>query len=277
MEYPSIAFIGGGNMATSLIGGLLADGWPAKQIFASEPDATRGKTLAESYGINVSHNNAQTTANADVIVLAVKPQVMADVAGDIASSAQARKPLIISIAAGVRIVDLQRWLGDQDLAIVRTMPNTPALLRTGATALFANANANSAQRECAETIMRAVGVTAWVKTESALDSVTAISGSGPAYFFLFMEALQEAAEQLGLDAETARILSLQTAFGAAKMALESTDSPAILRQRVTSPGGTTERAIAVFEEQGLRQMVAAAAQAAAARSVELGDILGGTQ
>jgi pyrroline-5-carboxylate reductase len=273
-QHATLAFIGGGNMASSLIGGLIADGWPAAQMIVAEPDIERAQALSGQFGVRLCAHNREAAAQANVIILAVKPQVLADVAQELAPEIQRTRPLVVSIAAGVQVKDLHRWLGGGELAIVRTMPNTPALLRTGATALYANSHTHAAQRDLAETLLRAVGVTVWVKEETALDSVTALSGGGPAYFFLLMEALQHAGEQLGLDAATARLLTLQTALGAAKMAIESHDSPATLRARVTSPGGTTERAIATFESHGLRETVAAALQAASARSHELGEWLG---
>ncbi len=186
---------------------------------------------------------------------------------------QDQQPLVISIAAGIRTPDLARWLG-ADTAIVRAMPNTPALVQSGATGLFANAHVRDQQRDLAETILRAVGLTLWVEQEDQLDLVTALSGSGPAYFFLVMEALQEAASKLGLPAETARLLALQTAFGASRMALESDEDAAALRQRVTSPGGTTEQALRVLEEGGLRNLMEQALTAAARRSRELADQFG---
>jgi pyrroline-5-carboxylate reductase len=212
-------------------------------------------------------------ARAGIIVLAVKPQVMQDVAGELAATVAAHRPLVISIAAGVRESTLRAWLGD-GTAIVRTMPNTPALVQSGATALYANPAVSEEQRSHAESIMRAVGLALWVEGEEQLDAVTALSGSGPAYFFLLMEAMQAAGSKLGLPADTARLLALQTAFGAAKMALESPEDPATLRRRVTSPGGTTERAISVFQEHGFEDLVERAMEAAAGRSRELAEEIG---
>jgi pyrroline-5-carboxylate reductase len=184
------------------------------------------------------------------------------------------QPLIVSIAAGVRTRNLLQWLGP-DTAVVRAMPNTPALVRSGATALFPTARVSDDHRNLAESILRAVGLTLWVDREELMDAVTALSGSGPAYFFLVMEALQTAAVSAGLPRETADLLTLQTAFGAAKMALESEDDVALLRQRVTSPGGTTERALQVLEQGGLRSLFANAIEAARQRSEELAELLGG--
>ncbi|MFP5505962.1 MAG: pyrroline-5-carboxylate reductase, partial [Gammaproteobacteria bacterium] len=220
MSTPHLSFIGAGNMARSLIGGLIADGWPADRLRATDPDPEQRSDIANRFGIAVGDDNAAAVAGAEVVVLAVKPQVMHAVAAEIGAAAQAHRPLIISIAAGIRSADLDRWLGG-DAAIVRCMPNTPALVQSGATALFANPRVGAEQRDRAETILRAVGLTLWLEREEQMDAVTALSGSGPAYFFLIMEALQAAGERLGLPADTARLLTLQTAFGAAKMALES--------------------------------------------------------
>lgn len=273
MTNPLISFIGGGNMAHSLIGGLIADGWPADCIHVTDTNPESLTHLAERFGVATGSDNNAAVANADVVVLAVKPQVMRTVAGDIGGAVQTRRPLVISIAAGIRSVDLDRWLGG-DIAIVRCMPNTPALVQSGATALFANARVGGDRRDLAESILRAVGLTLWLDDEQLMDAVTALSGSGPAYFFLIMEALQAAGVQLGLPEPTARLLALQTAFGAAKMALESDEDAATLRRRVTSPGGTTERALQVLDDGGLRELIARALTAARDRSRELADQLG---
>jgi pyrroline-5-carboxylate reductase len=207
------------------------------------------------------------------VVLAVKPQVIRDVALDLADLTQKQQPLFLSIAAGIRATDLQRWLGGS-CALVRCMPNTPALVQSGATALWRNENVTDEQKDLAETILRAVGLALWVESEDLMDTVTALSGSGPAYFLLVMEALQEAGQALGLPEKTAKLLSLQTAFGAAKMALESSEDTAILRQRVTSPGGTTEKALEVLENGGLRALFSDALNAARSRSRELAEQFG---
>jgi pyrroline-5-carboxylate reductase len=273
MTNPTLSFIGGGNMAHSLIGGLIADGWPADHIHVTDTKPEPLTHLAERFGVTTSSDNSAAVATADVVVLAVKPQVMRTVAGDIGGAVQTRRPLVISIAAGIRSGDLDRWLGG-DIAIVRCMPNTPALVQSGATALFANARVGNERRDLAESILRAVGLTLWLDDEQLMDAVTALSGSGPAYFFLIMEALQAAGVQLGLPEQTARLLALQTAFGAAKMALESDEDAATLRRRVTSPGGTTERALQVLDDGGLRELIARALTAARDRSRELADQLG---
>lgn len=269
-----IAFIGAGNMARSLIGGLVADGWPEDALWAVDPNPGQREVLAAQWpGLHLGEDGAEAIAHADVVVLAVKPQVLGEVCRALAGAVQARRPLIVSIAAGVRSADIERWLGGQ-LAVVRCMPNTPALVGCGATGLAANERVSPTQRAVAESILRAVGLTVWLDDESALDAVTALSGSGPAYLFLVMEALEDAGVQLGLPRETARLLALQTAFGAAKLALESDEDAATLRARVTSRGGTTERALQVLETGGLRELMAQALTAARDRSRELADQLG---
>ncbi len=274
MKEIPIAFMGGGNMARSLIGGLITGGHPADCIRVADPDAGQREFLRSHFGVQTGADNLELAARAKVIVLAVKPQILQTVAQQLAAVIQSSQPLLISIAAGVREPDVRRWLGGGPLAVVRAMPNTPALVGSAASALFANEFVSEHQRQQAESLLRAVGVTVWVKDESLLDAVTALSGSGPAYFFLLMEALEQVGVRLGLNADTARLLTLQTAFGAAKMALESAESPATLRARVTSPGGTTERALAVLQEGGLEPLVAQALEAACQRAGELGDLLG---
>lgn len=274
MKEISIAFMGGGNMARSLIGGLITGGHHADCIRVADPDAGQREFLRSHFGVQTEADNLELAARAKVIVLAVKPQILQTVAQQLAPLIQSSQPLLISIAAGVREPDVRRWLGGGPLAVVRAMPNTPALVGSAASALFANEFVSEHQRQQAESLLRAVGVTVWVKDEALLDAVTALSGSGPAYFFLLMEALEQVGIRLGLNADTARLLTLQTAFGAAKMALESAESPATLRTRVTSPGGTTERALAVLQEGGLEPLVAQALEAACQRARELGDLLG---
>ena len=260
-------------MAASLVGGLIADGWKPANICVADTDTERLSELAGRFGVETNPDNRAAAEAADVIVLAVKPQVIKSVAQDLAALVEKQRPLVITIAAGIREASLRNWLGEQS-AIVRTMPNTPALVQSGATALYANANTSEDQRNIAETILRAVGIAIWVDDEAMMDAVTALSGSGPAYFFLFMEAMQKAGHELGLPEKTARLLTLQTAFGAAKIALESSDDVTTLRKRVTSPGGTTERAIQSLQDDGLETLVHKALKAAATRSRELGDELG---
>ena len=274
MKQQILGFIGAGNMATSLLGGLVADGYPADNIWVSDVNETALNHLAMRFGVHTTANNKIVAEHAQVLVLAVKPQILRTVAEELADSIQARRPLVVSIAAGIRAADIDRWVGG-DAAIVRCMPNTPAMVRTGATGLYANAQTSAEQRSQAEAILRAAGLTVWVDSEPLLDAITALSGSGPAYFFLLMEAMEEAGVELGLDRATARLLSQQTALGAGRIAMESEEPPAELRRRVTSPGGTTEQAIAAFENGGLRTLVGQAMAAAARRSAELSVQLGG--
>jgi pyrroline-5-carboxylate reductase len=268
MTETTLAFIGGGNMTGSLVGGLIADGWKPTRIHVADPDPQQTGRLARRFSVITTADNRTALKHADAVVLAVKPQVIRAVAEELATLIKQRHPLVISIAAGIRETSLRDWLGEET-AIVRTMPNTPALVQCGATALYANSIVSEEQRNLAESILRAVGLAIWVDDEAMMDAVTALSGSGPAYFFLLMEALTSAGSQLGLPEDTARLLALQTAFGAAKMALESAEDAAKLRRRVTSPGGTTERAIGVFEENNFEGIVLQALRAAADRSREL--------
>ncbi len=263
-----IGFIGGGNMARSLVGGLIAGGIDATRISVAEPDASKRDELSTRFGIATSQDNGTVASDVEVLVLAVKPQVMRQVVTGLAATLHEPAPLLISIAAGVRAASMLRWLG-QPLALVRAMPNTPALVRSGATALYASPEVSEEQRSRAESIMRAVGQTLWIDDEGLMDAVTALSGSGPAYFFLFMEALEQAAKELGLPPEAARLLTLETAQGAARMALSSDEGPALLRKRVTSPGGTTEAALGAFAEGGFETLVTRAVRAACERSAEL--------
>ena len=273
MTQQTIGFIGAGNMARSLAGGLLNNGWPRERLVFSDPDPQQRQAIETALGVRTFASNRDCAGHAQVLVLAVKPQVLKAVAHDLAATVQAHKPLVISIAAGVRTEAIERWLGG-GLALVRAMPNTPALVGSGASGLYANPRVSPEQRDHAEALLRAVGVTVWLDREDLLDAVTAVSGSGPAYFFLFIEALEAAGIRAGLDAATARLLAIETAYGAAKMALESGEEPAQLRKRVTSPGGTTERAIAVMEQAQLRDIIERAVLAARTRSEELARLLG---
>jgi len=268
MKSQTIAFIGAGNMARSLISGLIQDGFSPQKLWASDPDTERCAELAHEFGIQTTADNHTAVATAATVVLAVKPQLLKGVAGELAPAFADGQTLILSIAAGIRSETLAQWLGETT-PIVRTMPNTPALIQCGATALFARPGVSTDQRDTAESIMRSTGLTVWIDDENDLDTVTALSGSGPAYYFLFMEAMENAATSLGLDDDTARLLTLQTALGAARMALESSEDPASLRQRVTSPGGTTERALQVMEQGGLREILREALEAAKNRAHEL--------
>ncbi|MCI0654563.1 MAG: pyrroline-5-carboxylate reductase, partial [Methylococcaceae bacterium] len=238
MDQKKIGFIGGGNMASALVGGLIDGGYPRENIWVSDIDSEKLDRLESQYGIRTTLDNRVIVHNADVLVLAVKPQVVKSVLTNLGAGVLRSESIVISIVAGIREADLQKWLG-APVALIRAMPNTPALIRSGATALHANSVVTDEQRDIAESILRSVGLVVWLESESRLDAVTALSGSGPAYFFLLMEAMEESALRLGLDRQTARLLIEQTAFGAAKIALEFEESPAELRVRVTSPGGTT--------------------------------------
>ena len=263
-----VAFIGGGNMARSLIGGLVARGVPATSIRVAEPMAELRQSLARDFGVHVFADNATAAANATTWVLAVKPQVMRAVCEALAPAAQATRPLVVSIAAGITAAQLERWLGD-NLAVVRTMPNTPALLGAGVTGLFANDRVDAAQREQAGDLLEAAGRSVWIEDEPLMDAVTAVSGSGPAYIFLLAEAMQSAAETEGLPAEAARTLVQHTILGAARMLIENDEMPSELRRRVTSPGGTTQAAIGQFEAGGFGELVARAIHAATERGRQL--------
>jgi pyrroline-5-carboxylate reductase len=274
---PQLAFIGGGNMASALIGGLVAKGIEAQQIIASDVLPESLERLRAVAPVRTTSDNEVAIAAADVVVLAVKPQVMKQVLAPLAGALQQRRPLIISIAAGIEIASIEQWSGQPGAAalpVVRCMPNTPALVQLGATGLYANAAVSAAQRALAEKILSAVGIALWLDDEAQLDAVTAVSGSGPAYFFLVMEAMQAAGEQLGLAPDVARTLTLQTALGAARMALDSDVDVAELRRRVTSPKGTTERAIASFEKDDLRGIFQRALTDCRDRSQELARELG---
>jgi len=261
-------------MAGSLIGGLISDGWNPAKIHIADPDPQQLNTVLQHHpDIIATDDNRTAIERADAVILAVKPQILHTVCAELHTDIQTRKPVVISIAAGVREKDINRWLGGH-LPIVRCMPNTPALVQSAATGLFANALVTVWQKELAESILRAAGITVWVENEPLLDAVTALSGSGPAYYFLVMEAMQAAGEKLGLDTETARLLTLQTALGAARLALESEEDAATLRKRVTSKGGTTESALEVLQQSGLAHHFEQAMQAAAERARTLADELG---
>jgi pyrroline-5-carboxylate reductase len=262
-----LAFVGGGNMAQSMTGGLLATGWSARRIRVADPSSTQRDRLADRFAIATFADNASAVTDADIVVLAVKPQDLPDVARTLRPALAVRRPLVISIAAGIRTTDLGRWLGD--VPIVRAMPNRPALLGLGASALYAAPALADRQRDLAAEVMRAVGTVIWLDEEARMDAVTAISGSGPAYFFLLIESLEAAGRALGLDDRIARALSIETAYGAARMARDLEEDPATLRAQVTSQGGTTAAALAILEQAGMRDIVRRAVGAAAARSEEL--------
>ncbi len=273
MSDSTIAFIGGGNMAHSLVGGMIAGGRAADSIWVADPFVDQLDTHRHRHAVHVTQENTEAAAHADVIVLAVKPQVLREAASQIADIVNDRQPLVLSIAAGLREPDICRWLGG-NAAVVRAMPNTPALIRCGATVLYANDAVSGEQKTLAEEIMGAVGLTLWVDEEAHMDAVTATSGSGPAYFFHMMECMQAAAEELALPPEVARKLVLQTALGAARMASEGEDDPATLRQNVTSPGGTTAAALEVLKQEDLAGIMSKALTAARDRSRSLSDEFG---
>jgi pyrroline-5-carboxylate reductase len=266
----NICFIGGGNMATALIGGLLGKGFSAAQISVVEINTDNRARLQRDFAVRAFENLAEAIAGSQLIVFAVKPQQLRAVAQQLAPLLSGQ--LLISIAAGIRATDLARWSDSQ--SVVRAMPNTPALIQSGMTGLYALPSVTDAQREQAQSILAAVGETLWLHDEAMLDAVTAISGSGPAYVFYFIEALQQAAQQLGFNAEDARRLSLATFLGASKLAASSEEDVSVLRARVTSKNGTTERALLSLSANHVDEHIAQAAQAAASRSREMGDELG---
>ena len=267
----TIAFIGGGNMATSLIGGLVAAGWDPADIAVAEPDAERRRELVDRFGVQAEAEAYRVVGGKDIVVLAVKPQILEGVATELGPflADTETKPLVISVAAGIPLAKLRYWL-DADLPLVRVMPNTPSLVGAGVSALYAGPEVGSDGHASAEAVMAAAGTTVWVPKEEHMDVVTAVSGSGPAYFFLILEAIEEAAVAEGLDRHTARTLAIQTAKGAAALAESGDEAPAALRARVTSPGGTTAQGVAALERGGVRTALADAVSAAARRSRELG-------
>jgi pyrroline-5-carboxylate reductase len=266
-----ITFIGGGNMAVALIGGLKKKGFSAAGIEVVEPNGEARVRLTAAFGVRCTGVIDAAALACEVLILAVKPQQMraavAPVAGKLGDH------LVISIAAGLRLADMSRWLGGHRM-LVRTMPNTPALIGAGMTGLCADPSVDQEGREKAEKILAAVGRTAWIEDEAQMDAVTAISGSGPAYVFYFIEAVESAAKQLGFGEQAARQLAVETFLGAARLAENSSDSVTKLREQVTSKGGTTEAALKSFDTDHLRQAIERGVQAAAARGRELGDLLG---
>lgn len=268
----TIGFIGAGNMAAAIIGGLIHQGHDPGRITAFDPDTAKTGAIAERFGLRIAADNAELASSCEVAVLGVKPQVMREVLTALGPALPHSPPLMVSVAAGIRIPSIEQWLGRQ-LAVVRVMPNTPALVGAGACGLYANERATPAQRAQAESFMQAVGLTAWVADERQLDTVTGIAGSGPAYFMLFMEAMVAAAEQRGLDRETANALVIQTCRGAAALAADSPESLEQLRINVTSPGGTTERALETMTSARIDEIIRAAVDAAADRADELATTL----
>ncbi len=263
-----IAFIGAGNMAGALIKGLLARGIPAANVWASDPDRQKLEQLAKAHGIHTAQDNQDAIAHADTLILAVKPQVLTEVLQPLKASFSGSSLLTISIAAGVSLATLESLIG-QEQAIIRCMPNTPALVQAGASALFANSRCKAEDKARAQLILEAVGSTCWLQNEKDMDTVTALSGSGPAYFFLFIEALRDAAAAHGLPLELADALAKQTALGAAKLALTSEADVTELRRQVTSPGGTTEAALRQLEKDDFKSVIARAVSQAKSRSESL--------
>ena len=270
----NVVFIGGGNMADALIGGLLKSGIQANQIRAVEVDGVARRRLSDKYRIECAAEARGTIRAGEVVVFAVKPQQMKEAARF--SGLKENANLVISIAAGITLASLARWLGGPNLAytkLVRAMPNTPALIGAGVTGLYALAGVSEAEKKQAETILGAVSTTVWIAEESLMDAVTAVSGSGPAYVFWFIEQLAAAGVNLGLTEEISQKLAIETVFGSAKLAAQSGEAPAALRERVTSKGGTTEAALKAFEEQKLAERFLRAVEAARDRGTELGVLL----
>ncbi|HEY0844801.1 MAG TPA: pyrroline-5-carboxylate reductase [Noviherbaspirillum sp.] len=266
-----IGFIGGGNMATALIGGLVGKLTAGSNIHVIDPNADALLKLQKQFGVTTSPQIDALLAKCDVVVLSVKPQQMKEVAAQLAPHISSQ--LVLSIAAGIRAADLSRWLNGY-AAIVRTMPNTPALIGKGITGMVAMSGVTKAQHDAADAIMRAVGATVWLDDEALIDPVTAVSGSGPAYVFYFIEAMQQAAEEMGLSAEQGAQLAMATFVGASQLAVQSTEPVSVLRDRVTSKGGTTYAALTSMESSGVRQAIVTALKAAAARGKELGEEFG---
>lgn len=265
---PTISFIGAGNMASAIIGGMLDNGFQAGDIWVSAPDDSHLQSIRNHFGVSITTDNRYCAQQADMVVLAVKPQVMADVCRDIAPVVQNTQPLIVSIAAGLNADTLDEWLGG-GLPVVRVMPNTPSLVGKGAAGLFANEKVSKERKAMVQTVFESIGTALWVDDEALIHGVTALSGSGPAYFFLMLEALEAAATDAGIEPATARKLAIQTMAGAAEMAARSEHDPAQLKRNVMSPGGTTERAINTFEDGGMRDLVKKAYDAAFERSQEM--------
>lgn len=268
----NITFVGGGNMACALIGGLLQQDYPAGQVQVVEIDPDARARIKHQLGVNAVAALAEGIKGSNVIVLAVKPQQLSAVAGQLAPLLN--EQLVISIAAGIRTSDLSRWLDDYG-SIVRAMPNTPSLIRAGMTGLYALPTVNSQQKEASTNILNAVGSVIWVEQEILLDAVTAVSGSGPAYIFYFIEAMQQAGAELGLTKEQAKLLTLQTFFGATQLANQSDEDVATLRSRVTSKGGTTEQALLSMEQDGVKNAIMRAMHIAYERAQQMGNELGG--
>ncbi len=273
MADPKLGFIGGGNMAQAIVGGLIGNGYSRERITVADPLAQQRSLVEERLGIEAVGDNRVAVGGSDVLILAVKPQMLREVCRGIAAAVHNARPLVLSVAAGVGIRDISRWLGEP-IALIRVMPNSPALVGAGVTAMFANEHVDTAQKAVAERLMSAVGSVVWLDSESLLDPVTAVSGSGPAYFFLLMEIMEQVGIEMGLSADAARTLTTQTAAGAAQMALQPGLDLVSLRQQVTSPGGTTEAALRTLDDADLRGIVRAALFAARDRGTQLANTFG---
>lgn len=271
MQDSRIVIIGCGNMGSALIGGLIASGFQEKNISATDINAEKRSAVATRYNVSILKNNCTVVTNADVVVLAVKPQSIKGTLQLLNPVLSVQRPLLISIAAGIKIIQLADWTAE-NMAIVRAMPNMPVLLQAGATVLFANQHTTVLQRALAESVMGSVGLVLWLDDEMLMDVATALSGSGPAYYFLIMEVMEKAAIDLGLSQEQARKLTLQTAFGATKMALQTDQTAESLRKQVTSKGGTTEQALNVLIAGDIEKLFKKALKAAQKRSAELGEV-----
>ena len=271
----TISFIGGGNMARSIIGGLIASDWAARHIHVSDPSGQQRLQLQQQFGVHTYADNPACAHNGEIIVFAVKPQMMRQAVLSVSHLLTTNRPLLLSIVAGIRIADIIRWIG-ATLPVVRLMPNTPALVGSGVTAMLASPGASAQQCRIAQSVMQSVGPVVQVENERDIDVVTGISGSGPAYYFKLMEIMIRSAKNNGLDQQAATTLVLQTALGAARLALASEYSPDQLRQQVTSPGGTTQAALSLMEENGIDRIIADSIRAAIEKSRELADTLGET-
>ncbi|MGB0361314.1 MAG: pyrroline-5-carboxylate reductase [Endozoicomonas sp.] len=271
MPQPTITFIGAGNMASSIIGGLIDNGWPKGHLIATARTESTLDTIKQQFKIKATTDNHQAARQADIIILCVKPQVMKEVLADLSSSISPDS-LLISVAAGINMSSLEAWTGKPQ-AIIRSMPNTPSLLQCGASGLFANTHVSSKQKAIANNIFSAIGIAEWVKEESLIDAVIAVSGSGPAYYFLFMEVMEQVGVKLGLNQEISKRLTQQTALGAARMAQASDVSVDELKRRVMSPNGTTEQAINTFMDGQFPELIEKAMNAVISRSIEMADAL----
>ena len=269
----TISFIGGGNMARSIIGGLIASGWATRHIHVSDPSGQQRLQLQQQFSVHTYADNPACAHNGEIIVFAVKPQMMRQAISSVSQLLTTNRPLLLSIVAGIRIADITRWIG-ATLPVVRLMPNTPALVGNGVTAMLANPRTSEQQRRIAQSVMQSVGPVVQVEDERDIDVVTGISGSGPAYYFKLMEIMIRSAKNNGLDQQVATTLVLQTALGAARLALASEYSPDRLRQQVTSPGGTTQAALSLMEENGIDRIIEDGIQAAIEKSSELADTPG---